>query len=79
MDKKTSFFFFLTYGFLLLAFTVYGIFYQKMISNFQFSTRFSDDYTLALFLSLENLIVIGIFTGILQAAVWWFTRSWHKK
>lgn len=77
--QKLNFFFYLTYGVLLPGFVIFGIFYQKMVLQFQLPSRFSDTYTLGVLASLQNIITIAVLTGILQASVWWFTRRWHRK
>lgn len=77
-EKRNSFFYF-TYGFLIVAFTVYGFLYQSFITGYNLPSPFSDTYTLGVLAAFQNIIVSGILTVSLQAAVWWFTRRWHRR
>lgn len=72
-------FFYSTYIFLLVGFGIYGFYFQKTITILELDSPFRDDYTLGVFAALRNLAVAGILTGFLQAAVWWFTRRWHRR
>lgn len=72
-------FFYFTYVFLLVGFGIYGFYFQKTINILELESPFQDNYTLGVFAALRNLAVAGILTGFLQAAVWWFTRRWHRR
>lgn len=72
-------FFYFTYVFLLVGFGIYGFYFQKTVNILEIESPFHDNYTLGVFAALRNLAVAGVLTGFLQAAVWWFTRRWHRK
>lgn len=76
--KKRNFIFYFTYAFLFVAFSVYGIYVQKLVTAYNLPSSFDDSYTLGIFSALQNILMSGILTGFLQAAVWWFTRRWHR-
>lgn len=76
--ERNNFFYF-TYIFLLIGFGIFGFYFQKMVNLFDIETSFQDKYTLGVFAALRNLAVAGILTAFLQAAVWWFTRRWHRR
>lgn len=77
--QKSNFFFSVTYGFLLLAFVLFGYYTQRMVSVFDLPSTFDDDHTLGIFAAVQNIFVAAILTGFLQAGVWWFTRRWHRR
>ncbi len=77
-EKKNRFFYF-TYGFLIVAFGVFGYYTQDLINNFDLPSRFEDDYTHGVFTAIINIFTSGILTGLLQAGIWWFTRRWHRR
>lgn len=77
--EKSNFFFYFTYGFIIIGFTVYGFLYQRFIVGYELPSPFGDKYTLGVFVAIQNIMVSGILTGFLQAAVWWFTRRWHRR
>lgn len=76
--KKRNFIFYFTYAFLFVAFAVYGIYVQRLVTAYDAPSGFEDTYTLGVFSALQNILMSGILTGFLQAAVWWFTRRWHR-
>ncbi len=76
--KRNSFFYF-TYGFLLVAFAVFGYLNQTLVNVHDLPSPFKDGYTFGVLLFLQNLVVSSILTGSLQAGVWWFTRRWHRR
>lgn len=76
---EQNYFFYYTYIFLFLGFAVFGYYFQKMVLEFELNTPFRDNYTMGVFAGLRNLVVAGLLTGFLQAAVWWFTRRWHRR
>ena len=77
--KKKNIIFYITYAFLFVAFAVYGIYVQKLVSDYNVPSNFNDFYTLGVFTALQNILASAILTGFLQAAVWWFTRRWHRR
>lgn len=77
-EKRNSFFYF-TYGFLVVAFAVFGYLHQSFVNFHDLPSPFKDGYTLGVLLFLQNLVVSSILTGFLQAGVWWFTRRWHRR
>lgn len=76
---EENIFFYTTYGFLILGFSIYGYYIQKMVNLLNVETGFRDNYTFGVFTAIQNLAVAGLLTGFLQAAVWWFTRRWHRR
>lgn len=77
-EQKNTFFNF-TYGFVIVAFALYGYLYQSYVTAYDLPSSFSDNYTLGVLIALQSIVVSGILTAILQAAVWWFTRRWHRR
>lgn len=77
--KKRNEFFYLTYGFIVVAFSIFGYYTQEIINNFDLPSRFEDNYTHGVFTAILNIITSGILTGLLQVGVWWFTRRWHRR
>ncbi|UJH91804.1 hypothetical protein LZ575_03820 [Antarcticibacterium sp. 1MA-6-2] len=76
---ENNFFFILTYAFLLLTFSFFGYFVQAMVNFFELPSTFEDNYTLGVFTALENFAIAALLTAFLHAAVWWFTRRWHRR
>src|SRR5690606_9408008 len=76
---KRNLLFTATYGFLFLAFSMFGIYTQLIVNLFEIPTSLEDNYTLGVFTAVQNIIVSAVLTGSLQAGVWWFTRRWHRK
>ncbi|WP_029036780.1 hypothetical protein [Salinimicrobium xinjiangense] len=76
---KRNLVFYLTYAFLFVAFAVFGIYVQRLVSVYNIPSSFEDSYTLGVFSAFQNIVVSGVLTGFLQAAVWWFTRRWHRR
>lgn len=77
--KKRNFIFYFTYAFLFVAFAVYGIYVQRLVTAYDMPSSFEDSYTLGVFSALQQILMSAILTGFLQAAVWWFTRRWHRR
>ena len=77
--RKKNFFFFFTYAFLVIAFSVLGYLSQELVTQFDLPNRFSDNYSLGVFQALQHIISSVVLTAFLQAAVWWFTRRWHRR
>lgn len=78
-NMKSNFFFFFTYGFLLITFGIIGYLSQSVITIYNLPTHFEDSYTLGVLISVQKIISAVIVTAFLQAAVWWFTRRWHRR
>lgn len=76
---QSNFFFYFIYGFLIVAFIIYGFLMQEMVNTFDITSGFRDNYTQGVIVVLVNLVVAGALTGFLQAGVWWFTRRWHRR
>ena len=76
--KKRNLLFYFTYAFLFVAFAVFGIYVQKLVTDYNIPSTFEDSYTLGVFSAIQNILVSGVLTGFLQAGVWWFTRRWHR-
>lgn len=76
---KQNFFFFFTYAFLILAFGFLGYLSQELILNHDLPNKFRDDYSFGLLHALQHIITSVVLTAFLQAAVWWFTRRWHRQ
>jgi hypothetical protein len=75
---QKNIFFYSTYIFLIIAYTVYGYFIQEMVNRFNIQSTFQDSYTLGVFTAIRSLVAAAVLTGLLQAGVWWFTRRWHR-
>lgn len=67
--------FYLTYAFIFISFVIFGIYFQRVVTLYNLPSAFGDNYTLGIFTALQNILVCGILTGALQAAVWWFTKK----
>ena len=78
-ERSNNIFFYLTYGFLAAAFAIFGYYTQTVVNVFDLPSRFKDGYTHGVFAALQNIAVSGILTALLQLAVWWFTRRWHRR
>lgn len=77
--QKRNYFFFFTYGFLFVAFSILGYLHQEMVNIFDLPSPFRDSYTLGVLTAIQNILVSSILTGFLHAGVWWFTRRWHRR
>lgn len=77
--QKQNFFFYFTYGFLFVGFAIFGYLHQSLVNIHDLPSPFKDGYTLGILVFFQNLVVSSILTGFLQAAVWWFTRRWHRR
>ena len=77
--EKSNFFFSLAYVVLVVAFVFFGAYTQRVITQFDLPSSFRDGYTMGVLIAAQNILVAGILTGFLQAAVWWFTRRWHRR
>lgn len=72
-------FFFVVYGIVLVGFTIYGYYVQRMITVYELPNSFDDNHSYGIFAFLQHTLSASILTGLLQAAVWWFTRRWHRR
>ncbi|MFV8839365.1 hypothetical protein [Salinimicrobium soli] len=77
--QKRDFFFVFCYGFLLVAFGIFGYLSQEFLLLYSLDNPFKDNYTYAVLQALQNIVMAGVLTGFLQGAVWWFTRRWHRR
>lgn len=77
--EKNNLMFYVTYGFIVAAFILFGAFSQMMVNEFDLPSPFEDDYTLGVFAAIQNIFVSALLTGFLHAGVWWFTRRWHRR
>ncbi|MFD2518829.1 hypothetical protein [Salinimicrobium flavum] len=77
--QKRNYFFFFTYGFLFVTFSILGYLHQEMVNIFDLPSPFRDSYTLGVLTAIQNILVSSILTGFLHAGVWWFTRRWHRR
>lgn len=77
--KKGNFFFYFTYAFLIVAFAVFGFYTNSIVNVFDLSSPFEDNYTHGVFTAVQNIVISCALTAALQAAVWWFTRKWHRR
>ena len=73
--RRRNLLFYLTYLQLALGFIGMGYLISRMQSVYEQVARANDPFVTALFASLPNLFVGAALTGLLQAAVWWFTRK----
>ena len=77
--SKSNFFFFFTYGYILISFGIVGYLSQSIINTNHLPSHFEDSYTLGVLISIQKIISAVILTAFLQAGVWWFTRRWHRR
>ena len=73
--RNRNLIFSLTYGFLFVCFSIFGMYSQMLVNHFQLPSPFEDEYTLGVFTAVQNIVVSAVLTGFLQAGVWWFTRK----
>lgn len=78
-SRKEDVFFYVTYVFLVLGFSLYGYLVQDFVNTYGVDDGFRDDHTLGVLTALEQIGMAAVLTGMLQAAVWWFTRRWHRR
>lgn len=76
---EKNLFFSITYGFLVIGFGIFGIYFQKMVNSFNLASTFEDHYTWGILAILQNLVVAVVLTVFLQISVWWFTRRFHRR
>lgn len=76
---EKNLFFYLIYLFLLITNIFFGYYFQEMVTNYRLQTTFEDEYTLGVLEGIKNFGVAAVLTVFLQAAVWWFTRRWHRR
>lgn len=75
---KQNLFFYITYGFLLLGFAIFGFFTQKAVNLYDLPSRFEDSYSLGVFTALQQVAIAGILTFFIQFSVWIFETKWHR-
>lgn len=75
---KQNLFFYVTYGFLLVGFAIFGFFTQKAVNLYELPSRFEDSYSLGLFTALQQVAIAGILTFFIQFSVWIFETKWHR-
>ena len=73
--RRRDLLFYLTYQQLALGLIGIGYLIYRKQSVYEQVARANDPFVTALFASLPNLFVGAALTGLLQAAVWWFTRK----
>ena len=77
--KKKNFFFFFTYAFLVVAFGFLGYLSQVLMTEYNLPNKFEDGYSFGVLHAVQHIISSVVLTAFLQAAVWWFTRRWHRR
>ncbi|WP_324718900.1 hypothetical protein [Salinimicrobium sp. HB62] len=77
--KQRNFFFFFTYAFLVVAFSFLGYLSQELVTDYELPNKFRDEYSFGILHALQHIITSVVLTAFLQAAVWWFTRRWHRR
>lgn len=77
--KHKNFFFFFTYAFLIVAFGFLGYLSQNLVTEYDLPNKFRDQYSFGVLHALQHIISSVVLTAFLQAAVWWFTRRWHRR
>lgn len=77
--RGSNFFFFFSYGFILIGFGIIGYLSQSIINTFNLPSHFEDSYTLGVLIAFQKIVSAIILTVFLQAAVWWFTRKWYRR
>ncbi len=77
--RKKNFFFFFTYAFLVVAFAFLGYMSQELVIEYDLPNKFRDNYSFGVLQALQHIISSVVLTAFLQAAVWWFTRRWHRR
>ena len=78
-SKKKNFFFFFTYAFLVVAFGFLGYLSQEVVNAFDLPNKYRDNYSFGVLHAVQHIISSVVLTAFLQAAVWWFTRRWHRR
>ncbi|MDT0648496.1 hypothetical protein RM545_17545, partial [Zunongwangia sp. F260] len=76
---EENFLFYITYGFLVVAFGVLGLYIQDIPNNFYSNAINVGDYPILTFLILQHFIASVVLTAFLQISSWWFTRRWHRR
>ncbi len=76
--RQKNFFFFFTYAFLVVAFGFLGYMSQELVIEYDLPNKFRDNYSFGVLQALQHIISSVVLTAFLQAAVWWFTRRWHR-
>lgn len=76
--QKNGIFYF-TYAYLLITNAIFGYYMQQMVTIFEIKSRFSDTYSLGVFMALQYFVAAALLTAFLQVGAWWFTRRWHRR
>ncbi len=77
--RHKNFFFFFTYAFLVVAFGFLGYLSQELVMEYDLPNKYGDQYSFGILHALQHIITSVVLTAFLQAAVWWFTRRWHRR
>ena len=77
--RRQNFFFHFTYAFIIVGFGIFGYLNQSLVLGYELQSQFKDTYTLGVLTALQSIITAAVLTIFLQAAVWWFTRRWHRR
>lgn len=77
--RHKNFFFFFTYAFLVVAFSFLGYLSQELVMEYDLPNKYGDQYSFGILHALQHIITSVVLTAFLQAAVWWFTRRWHRR
>lgn len=77
--EKRNFFFFFTYAFLVVGFGFLGYLSQELVLEYDLPNKFGDGYSYGVLHALQHIVSSVVLTAFLQAAVWWFTRRWHRR
>ncbi|MGB7843048.1 MAG: hypothetical protein WBL21_09670 [Salinimicrobium sp.] len=76
--RRQNFFFHFTYAFIIIGFGIFGYLNQSLGPGYELQSHFKHSSTLGIFTALQGIITAAVLTIFLQAAVWWFTRRWHR-
>lgn len=77
--QQSNFFFVITYIFVIAAFGFFGFLLDDVINKYGIGSRLGDQYPVAIYTFIRNVVASIAFTVFLQLAVFWFTRKWHRK
>ncbi|MDT0689017.1 hypothetical protein RM549_04425 [Salegentibacter sp. F188] len=79
--REENIFFYFTYGFLLLAWAVLGVYVQDV--NYSGSNASGGmavgNYPVMTMMVLQHFVASVVLTIFLQISSWWFTRRWHRR
>lgn len=77
--RKKDLIFYLTYAYILAAFTILAFLIVRFYSLYDLKGQVTDPLSFGIISVLPNIFTAAVLTGLLQIAVWWFTRRWHRK